>query len=167
MSENSSISNNLLKLENTTTNKSTNLNYMILHNNALPQNNVLNKNMEIIPEQNESDCKSNDKQNLKYGFTIDALELETIMGKYKERGSDCQDLKYFQKNGGIEKLLTSLKTNIQTGITDTIGREEIFGSNKVFVESVPHFCLFVWEALEDLMVRILIVAAIVLLFKLF
>ena len=70
-------------------------------------------------------------------------------------------MKYFQENDGPQKLFKLLKTNIETGIPDTTGREEYFGSNKVFTEEVPHFCMFVWEALEDLMVRILIASAII------
>ena len=54
-----------------------------------------------------------------------------------------------------------MKTDVENGISSTKGREESFGSNKVFLEEVPHFCMFVWEALEDLMVRILIASALV------
>ena len=93
-------------------------------------------------------------------FEIDALELENLMGKYKERGSDFKDLKYFETKS-IKEIIRALKTNIETGLPNLEGREEYFGSNKVFVEPVPPFCSYVWEALKDLMVRILIVSAIV------
>ena len=124
----------------------------------------LSKKMEVIPEQNESDFnKSNDNRvdPSIYGFGIDAIELEKIIGKYKERGSEYQDIKYFEENEGTEKLFNSLKTDAEKGIYCTKGREETFGSNKVFLEEVPHFCRFVWESLEDLMVRILIASALV------
>ena len=61
----------------------------------------------------------------------------------------------------VSTLLSELKTDPEIGIKDLEGREDEFGSNKVFVEPVPHFCHYVWEALKDLMVRILILAAIV------
>ena len=93
-------------------------------------------------------------------FEIDALELENLMGKYKERGSDFNDLRYFEIKS-VKQIIKELKTNTETGLDSLEGREEVFGSNKVFVEPVPHFCWYVWEALKDLMVRILIVAAIV------
>ena len=93
-------------------------------------------------------------------FDIDVIELENLMGKYKERGSDFQDLKYFQEKS-VSKLISELKTNTEIGIQSMEGREDAFGSNKVFVEPVPPFCHYVWEALKDLMVRILIIAAIV------
>jgi hypothetical protein len=54
-----------------------------------------------------------------------------------------------------------LKTDAKLGISSTEHRENDFGSNKVFVEPVPPFCSYVLEALEDLMIRILVVAAIV------
>ena len=129
-------------------------------------NNIISvgKNMEIIPEQNESEgnkTNSNKVDPSMYGFGIDAIQLEKIISKYKERGEDYQDIKYFEDNGGPETLFEALKTDAEKGISNTKGREETFGSNKVFVEEVPHFCRFVWEALEDLMVRILIASAIV------
>ena len=83
------------------------------------------------------------------------------MGYYKERGSDYQDLKFFEEKGGAEYLIKALKTDIHNGIDDINNREDEFGSNKVFVEPVPPFCDYVLEALEDMMLRILIVAAIV------
>ena len=93
-------------------------------------------------------------------FEIDAIELENLMGKYKERGNDFKDLKYFETKS-IKEIVRELKTNTETGLSNLEGREEFFGSNKVFVEPVPPFCSYVWEALKDLMVRILIVSAIV------
>ena len=98
--------------------------------------------------------------NTKNGFDISVIELENIMGKYKERGSDFQDIKYLREKG-IDELVYLLKTNTENGLYSLEGREEAFGSNKVFVEPVPPFCSYVWEALKDLMVRILIVAAVV------
>ncbi|MBR4618357.1 MAG: cation-translocating P-type ATPase [Bacilli bacterium] len=94
-------------------------------------------------------------------FEITAIDLENLMGKYKERGTDFKDLKYFEEEKSVSQLIEELKTNIETGLDNFDGREEAFGSNKVFVEPVPPFCSYVWEALKDLMVRILIIAAIV------
>ena len=94
-------------------------------------------------------------------FAIKISELQKLMANYKERGSDFQDLKLLEEYGGVDTLLEKLKTDPKKGIESTEYREQDFGSNKVFVEPVPHFCSYVWEALEDLMIRILIVAAIV------
>ena len=94
-------------------------------------------------------------------FPITVLELEKLMGNYKERGSNYLDLQAIHDLGGPDAILQKLKTSIDQGIHSIDNRENDFGSNKVFVEPVPHFCAYVWEALEDLMIRILIVAAIV------
>ena len=94
------------------------------------------------------------------GFNISVIDLENLMGKYKERGNDFLDLKYFSEKP-VAELIKDLKTDPENGLSSLSGREEAFGSNKVFVEPVPHFCSYVWDALKDLMVRILIVAAIV------
>ena len=115
------------------------------------QNDVFNSNDFIKIKNNEEKDKY---------FEIDAIELENLMGKYKERGNDFNDLKYFETKS-VNQLILELKTNTETGLKDFEKREEVFGSNKVFVEPVPPFCSYVWEALKDLMVRILIVAAIV------
>ena len=121
-------------------------------NSALSSNDCLEFNNNNPPPKS-----NNSPEN---GFSLDPLELESLMGKYKERGTDYQDLKYFETKS-IAELLSELNTNSENGISSLEGREEHFGSNKVFVEPVPPFCSYVWEALKDLMVRILIVAAIV------
>ena len=118
-----------------------------------------NTDQNLILKENEDKNESEQLKN--YGFGIEPSELEAIMGKYKERGDDYKDLLYFEKQNGIKKLLDSLKTNATFGIKSTEGREEVYGSNKIFREPVKHFCVYVWESLEDLMVRILIVCAIV------
>ena len=159
MSENSNISTLVLKNESSITKKKE-AQYNASSNNTIS----VGKNMEAIPEQNESENNKNNENAVDpsmYWFGIDAIELEKIIGKYKERGAEYQDIKYFEENGGPENLFTKLKTDSEKGISNTIGREETYGSNKVFLEEVPHFCMFVWESLEDLMVRILIASAVV------
>ena len=115
----------------------------------------LPKEDEISNESEEGMPKN------EYGFGISPHRLEVIMGFYKERGNDCKDLLYFQKKNGIIPLLNKLLTSETNGIKSDLGREEYFGSNKVFVEPVPPFCYYVWESLSDMMVRILIVCAVV------
>ena len=94
-------------------------------------------------------------------FGLDILQIEKLMGHYKERNSNYLDLETIKEYGGPEGIMTKLKTDPKNGISSTDNREHDFGSNKVFVEPIPPFCAYVCEALEDLMVRILIVAAIV------
>ena len=102
-----------------------------------------------------------DAKNRNETFNISVSDLEQLMGFYKERGTDCLDLKELEKFGGTQGIIKRLATDASKGISSLDEREEKFGSNKVFVEPVPPFCAYVWEALEDLMIRILIVSAIV------
>jgi len=126
---------------------------------------IPNKLEVYTPSKGNNDLISHDadKDKAKHHsskFAIDPIELEELMGKYKERGADFQDIKYFSEKP-VSQLLSELQTDPELGIQDLDGREDAFGSNKVFVEPVPPFCHYVWEALKDLMVRILILAAVV------
>ena len=123
------------------------------HNKNVLNNDLGNSQINLINVEESIEKK--------FGFKISVQQLEVIMNNYKERGNDYQDLKYFQKQNGIDKLINALLTDKTTGISSTEGREDCFGSNKVFIEPVPPFCSYVWEALKDMMVRILIVCAIV------
>ena len=111
--------------------------------------------VEVVNEDND------DEEYERYGFKIKAKRLEEIVGYYKERGDNFQDLEFFKKENGVDNILRSLQTNEKIGILTDEGREKLYGSNKVFVEPVPPFCSYVLESLEDMMVRILIVCAVV------
>ena len=54
-----------------------------------------------------------------------------------------QDINYFNEQGGIDRILQALQTDKIKGISSTKGREEQFGSNKVFQKPPPTFCDFV------------------------
>ena len=82
------------------------------------------------------------------------------MSKYKNRSNDCEDLHYFEQNPPSE-LISKIETDINRGITSTENRELHFGSNKIFSEPPPKFLKYVFQALKNLMVIILIIAAIV------
>ena len=93
-------------------------------------------------------------------FGIGPKELQEIMSKYKNRSNDCEDLHYFEQNPPSE-LISKIETDINRGITSTENRELHFGSNKIFSEPPPKFLKYVFQALKNLMVIILIIAAIV------
>ena len=90
------------------------------------------------------------------GFGVTAQELTDIVNKYKERDENMQDIHYFNDKGGINFLLKELQTDKTNGISSLEGREEQFGSNKVFRKPPPSFFDFVKEALLDKMILILI-----------
>ena len=93
-------------------------------------------------------------------FGIKPKELENIISLYKSRSSEYEDLKYFSENN-ISELLSKLDTDPEKGISSKENRELFFGSNKIFIKPLPNFFTFVWKAMSDLMIRILIIAAIV------
>ena len=115
--------------------------------------------MEKINEIQKEELEVKAHSSGMYG--LDIIEIEKLMGFYKERGTNLLDLESIKEMGGSEGIMSKLKTDPKNGITSLENRENDFGSNKVFIEPVPPFCSYVCEALEDLMVRILIVAAIV------
>ena len=127
------------------------------------ENNSENKLKDIELQKLKENSKNNYINELSESgtFLISVRALEELMGSYKERGSDYRDLKYISSLGGINEILKKLKTSPKDGISSTENRINDFGSNKVFIEPVPPFCSYVCEALEDLMVRILIAAAVV------
>ena len=94
-------------------------------------------------------------------YGIDILQIEELMGLYKERGIFYKDIEKIKELGGSEGIMEKLKTELKIGIRSIDNRENDFGSNKVFIEPVPPFCSYVFEALEDLMIRILIAAAVI------
>ena len=124
-------------------------------------NEDLSKNQKSSEPQSLNSKKTSNINTSSDIFDISASTLEELMSFYKERGSDFRDLKQIENLGGIEGIINKLQTNSKNGISSEKFRLEFFGSNKVFVEPVPPFCSYVWEALEDLMIRILIISAIV------
>ena len=133
--------------------------------------NIDNLNKQIsnkIYESEEEKLNENMVDPNKYHFGIDWLNLENIMANYRDRAiynnnntiKEYPDLDFFEENKGTEILLLTLQTDQINGISTKEGRVEIYGSNKNNIEEVPPFCSFVWESLEDVMVRVLILCAI-------
>ena len=71
-------------------------------------------------------------------FGLDILQIEKLMGHYKERNSNYLDLETIKEFGGPE-IMTKFKTDPKKGISSIDNREHDFGSNKVFVEPIPPF----------------------------
>ena len=125
------------------------------------------KNM--LKSKLSEDIKNSSTQDpTKFGFYIDATSLENIMSNYKDRVlynnnnaiKEYPDLEFFENQDGIETLIESLKTNIDSGIQSKENRKELFGSNENYSEDIP-FCLYLIESFEDPMVQLLILCAII------
>ena len=118
--------------------------------------------MQRLEKLNEIRKEEKKMKELSSGmFGIDILQIEELMGLYKERGIFYKDIERIKELGGAEGIMEKLKTELKIGIRSIDNRENDFGSNKVFIEPVPPFCSYVCEALEDLMIRILIAAAVI------
>ena len=115
--------------------------------------------LKKLNEINNEELKIKEQASGTYG--IDIIQIEELMSSYKERGPTFRDIQKLKEFGGPEGIMQKLKTHPKKGILSSENRENDFGSNKLFIEPVPPFCSYVKEALEDLMVRILIVAAVV------
>ena len=104
-----------------------------------------------------------------FGFDINKESLENIMANYRDRAiynnnneiKEYPDLDFFEENNGTESLLIALNTDDLYGISSKEGRVRVYDSNKSNIEEVPPFCSFVWESLEDVLVRVLILCAII------
>ncbi|MCQ2820568.1 MAG: hypothetical protein MJ252_25160, partial [archaeon] len=84
------------------------------------------KRREIAREEQEM------AQNASGTFGLTVLNLEDLMGAYKERGEDLRDLQMMQSWGGTEGIMQKLKTDGRLGISSTDNRANDFGTNEVF-----------------------------------
>ena len=109
-------------------------------------------------------AKQNDQKPKEDYFGIDHAGLVMLFDKYGRNLSFDEDIKEIIKLGGNDGILEKVKSSFERGISllnkdDINKRINAFGENKFIVEPMPHCCYYVWEGLEDLMIRILILAA--------
>ena len=104
-------------------------------------------------------------------FKISKKGLDKLMQNYLSRTLD-EDLVNLDKIGGMHWLEGALQTDLKNGIKDDdlfLARKKAFDSNEQEPEEplskynkiLLDFCNFVLEALEDRIIQILIVAAII------
>ena len=65
-------------------------------------------------------------------YGLDIIQIEKLMGFYKERGVNYQDLETIKEYGGPEGIMNKLKTDPKIGVSTLENRENDFGSNKVW-----------------------------------
>ena len=121
-------------------------------------NNQINKNKNL---NMETKIDYNNINLINTNFKITPNELVYIMNLYIERTEKFEEIKYFEKEEGIDKLLIKLDTDKTNGISSIDNREEFFGSNKIFIKPLPSFMSFVEEALSDKMIIILLISSII------
>ena len=111
-----------------------------------------------------ADTKTNISNEIIDNFQITPKELTDIINLYKERTDNFEEIKYFEEQGGIDKLLNKIDTDKKNGISSIEHREEYFGSNKIFIKPLPSFFSFVEEAISDKMIIILIISSVIEIF---
>ncbi|VDK32176.1 unnamed protein product [Taenia asiatica] len=92
-------------------------------------------------------------------FEVTIADLQRLM---EVRGA--ASVKYLnERYGGIQGLCRKLKTSTHDGLSgsDFQERREVFGTNVIPPKPPKHFCTLVWEAMQDVTLIILIVAAFV------
>jgi len=101
----------------------------------------------------------------KNNFGISKEEIGHILDLYFSKKFD-EDIENVKSLGGIDSLAKNVGVNLSDGLNsnnekDLDARRNYYDDNKRDVEEMPHFCEFVWEALQDTVLIILIVSAIV------
>ena len=124
--------------------------------------NDLEKQVELKNYRSNHDSSNNNNDN--YGFEISKTEIDEIFGFYKKHNC-VEEYESLRKLGGIQGLLKKLQTDENSGLIvnekELLRRIKAFDDNITIEKPMTTCCEYVWEALKDLMLRILIVAAIV------
>jgi len=94
---------------------------------------------------------------------VTAEELRTIIEKYRQR-EYVDDLDYIENHlGGVESILDKLDLDPTAGASaNSLGaREAAFGTNFKPPPQRTGFCVLLYQALDDFMLKLLIVCAII------
>ncbi|KAL8098298.1 calcium-transporting ATPase 4, plasma membrane-type-like [Apium graveolens] len=102
----------------------------------------------------KSDYKLSDRVK-NAGFEIEPEELESI--------NQSHDIKKLDPHGGIKGFASKLKVSLSDGVMsrNVPKRQEIYGYNRVAEKPMKPFWIFVWEALQDMTLIILMVCAVI------
>ena len=90
--------------------------------------------------------------------TISIQECQDIVNGYMLREKGIEDINLIQDKGGQSWLINGFKTNMETGIDEkTLNiRDEKYGNNRKEIVPPRSWFFFAWEAMEDLLLRILL-----------
>lgn len=105
--------------------------------------------------------ENSSRREIRY-FDISPQEIKVLFDNYESRNFD-EDLTKLAEVGEVPGLAHKLKVDLTTGI-DTNQyqldmREQQFSNNIKERDEMPHFCEYVWEALQDPFLIVLIIAA--------
>ncbi|KAL3569085.1 hypothetical protein D5086_028975 [Populus alba] len=89
------------------------------------------------------------------GFGIDPDALASVVREH--------DIKGLKTNGGVDGIAQKISVSLDEGVhtSDVSTRQEIYGFNRYKEKPPRSFLMFVWEALRDLTLIILMICALV------
>lgn len=88
--------------------------------------------------------------------------LKFLVDKYQQRKVLCEEVDFYEQNGGASWLLGGLNTSQENGISSSSikSREETYGHNRKEKETIKSFCQLACEALNDLILIVMCVAGV-------
>jgi Cation transporter/ATPase, N-terminus len=115
-------------------------------------NNRINDEQKMILESHRNDSK----------FGLSLKDLEDLINMYRSRKYN-EDIAQFAEYGGVaglcEKLCTSVEYGLSGDLNDVKKREDVFDTNYRAPPQRTPFCTLFFGALEDFMLRLLLVCA--------
>ena len=121
-----------------------------------------NEILHINHSEKDPIINSDKKTQLSEAYEITSEELENIVSSYTETNNKSTLIEKLESHGGTKGLLQKLNTSPEEGIkSPIIMRQEKFGVNKIFEEPPAPFIKFLKESLSELMIIILLSAAII------
>lgn len=110
--------------------------------------------LQFIEAGNRVDHKLSEEAR-EAGFGIDPNHLASI--------ARVHDINHLKQHGGIDEIVKKVSASLDSGVSekDLPRRQKIYGFNKYVEKPSKGFLMFVWEALQDLTLIILIVCAVV------
>ena len=94
-------------------------------------------------------------------YEISSVQLEDLVSLYIDENNNNLLYENFELLGGTQGIMEKLKTSCEHGIENTDLRQEEFGINKIFEEPPKPFLKFLKESLSELMIIILLSAAVI------
>ena len=95
--------------------------------------------------------------------SISIQECQDLVNYYMQREKGKEDIDLLEEKGGANWFYNGFKTDINKGIKATTiqAREEKYGNNRKDVAVKRSWWHFAWEALEDFLLRVLVVCGII------
>ncbi|XP_004303081.1 PREDICTED: calcium-transporting ATPase 4, plasma membrane-type-like [Fragaria vesca subsp. vesca] len=111
--------------------------------------------LQFIDAGKEARGYSLSKQVSDAGFSISPDELASFVRSHDNKGLEAR--------GGVEGVAGNISVSLKEGVVSSKipGRQDVFGLNRFMEKPSKGFWMFVWEAIQDLTLIILMVSAVV------